>query len=205
MLRASIAILLGGAVTFGLFAFMAFLVNSDGQRLQAGAKSAPLVINQEQQETKVKKTNRLKPKPPALPNKPPPPMQIKSETNQAQVKLALNLQAVNIRHGISAGLSGPVLGQDGDATPIVRIDPRYPMKASRAGKEGYVILSFSINKLGGVDDIQVIEAKPKRLFSKAARRALKRWKYKPKIVDGQPQKQLGQTVRLDFVLEKRGS
>jgi protein TonB len=130
-------------------------------------------------------------------------MLVKAEASKSQVKLALKLPTVNIS-GINAGLSGPKLSllQDGDATPIVRIEPRYPMKAAREGKEGYVILSFSINKLGAVDDVKVIEAKPKRLFNKAARRALRRWKYKPKMVDGKPQKQTGQTIRLDFRLEK---
>jgi len=207
MLRAGIAICLGAMMTFGLFALMAFLVNFDGERLQSGAKSEPLVINQQAQETKAKKTIRLKPKPPSLPDTPPPPMQLnsKAQTNEPKMRLAINLPTVNIQSGISAGLSGPVLAQDGDATPIVRIEPRYPMKAARSGKEGYVILSFSINELGGVDDVKVIEAKPRRLFSKEARRALRRWKYKPKMVDGQPQKQTGQTVRLDFRLEKQGS
>jgi protein TonB len=108
--------------------------------------------------------------------------------------------------GVEAGMSGPGtgLGGDGDATPIFRIEPRYPIKAARDGKEGYVVLSFTINEIGGVDDVKVIEAKPKRLFDKEARRALKRWKYKPRVVDGKPQKVPGQTVRLDFNLDQSG-
>jgi protein TonB len=90
------------------------------------------------------------------------------------------------------------MGRDGDATPIVRIEPKYPIQAARDGKEGYVILSFSINKIGGVEDVNVIEAKPKRVFDKEAKRALRKWKYKPKVVEGKPLVQTGLTVQLDF-------
>ena len=66
------------------------------------------------------------------------------------------------------------------------------------GKEGYVVFSFTINEIGGVEDIKVLEAKPKRVFNKEAKRALRKWKYKPKIVDGKAQRRIGLTVRIDF-------
>jgi protein TonB len=63
-------------------------------------------------------------------------------------------------------------------------------------------LRFSIDEVGGVTDIEIIEAQPKRVFNRAAKRALKRWKYKPKVVDGKTIKQTGLTVQLDFSMEK---
>ena len=205
MLRALVAVLLGAVVTFALFSFMAFLVATGDERLQKSDKSAPLVINPERQESKTQQKARFKPKPPPPPDQPPPPAEVQPETNDADPGMSFDLQGVDVG-GVSAGMEGPGAGmmQDGDATPIVRIEPRYPIKAARDGKEGYVILSFSINQIGGVEDVKVIEAKPKRLFDKEARRALKRWKYKPKMVDGKPEKQTGQTVRLDFSLDKQG-
>jgi len=57
------------------------------------------------------------------------------------------------------------------------------------------------NEIGGVEDVKVIEAQPKRIFDKEARRALRKWKYKPKVVDGKAMKQPGLTVQLDFKMD----
>lgn len=86
--------------------------------------------------------------------------------------------------------------------PIIRIEPKYPVQASRDGKEGWVRLSFTINEFGGVEDIDVIDAEPQRVFDREAKRALRKWKYKPQIVDGIPVKMTGMTVQLDFNLDK---
>jgi len=206
MLRALVALILGAAVTFALFSFMAFLVSFGGERMQKSDPTPPLVINPEKQESKAQSKVRFKPKPPPPPDQPPPPSEVEPEQNDADTGMDFNLQGVDVS-GVQSGMEGPGAGmmQDGDATPIVRIEPRYPIKAARDGKEGYVVLSFSINTIGGVEDVKVIEAKPKRLFDKEARRALKRWKYKPKMENGKALKQTGQTVRLDFTLDKQGN
>ena len=204
MIRALVALILGAAVTFGLIAFMAYLVSFDDQRFQKPEKIPLLLINPEKQESKTQTRTRIKPPPPL--DAPPRPAAVQPETNDSDLSMSFEFPLVNVG-GISAGLGSPSAGmmQDGDATPIIRIEPRYPTAAARHGKEGYVILSFSINEIGGVEDIKVLEAKPKYLFNKEAKRALRRWRYKPKMVDGKPQKQTSQTIRLEFSLEKQGN
>jgi len=86
--------------------------------------------------------------------------------------------------------------------PIIRIDPKYPRQATVDGIEGWVKLSFSINELGGVADVKIVEAMPRRIFDKESMRALKKWKYRPKIVGGKAQKQQGLTVTLTFSMQK---
>ncbi len=205
MIRALVALILGSVVTFALFAFMAFLVNLGDARLEKSEKTEPIVINPDREDTKTSQTERFKPKPPPPPDAPPPPAAAEPDTSDADPGLDFGIGNVDVGSSVDAGLSGPgSLVQDGDAAPVFRIEPRYPIKAARDGKEGYVVLSFTINEIGGVDDVKVIEAQPKRLFDKEARRALKRWKYKPKMEDGKPLKVLNQTVRLDFNLDKSG-
>ncbi len=91
----------------------------------------------------------------------------------------------------------------GAAVPLVRIEPRYPPKALREGKEGWVKLRFTIAADGTTKDIEVLDAKPRRLFEAEARRALARWQYQPRMVDGRAVEQPGEQVQLDFVLERR--
>jgi TonB family protein len=83
---------------------------------------------------------------------------------------------------------------------VVRIEPKYPREAALGGIEGWVKLSFTINEYGGVADVNVIDAHPNDIFNKAAKRALVKWKYRPKVVDGITVKQTDLMVHIDFKL-----
>jgi protein TonB len=199
MVRFLVSILLGAAVTFGLFAFMAFLVSSGDRSKEEPLENIIVEVNTTPPKSAAQQRQRVPPPPPPPPKAPPKQQAPEPEASNDTSGLNFNMPGVQIA-GASAGLSAPGagIGRDGDATPIVRIEPKYPIQAARDGKEGYVILSFTINEVGGVEDVKVIEAKPKRLFDKEARRALKKWKYKPKVVDGKAQRRPGLTVQLDF-------
>ncbi|MFB1000584.1 MAG: energy transducer TonB, partial [Colwellia sp.] len=87
--------------------------------------------------------------------------------------------------------------------PRGRVNPTYPMEAMRKGTEGWVKLAFDINKVGKVVNISVIDSQPKRIFDKAARHALRKWKYQAKSVDGEAVYQKARTVQLDFSMEQQ--
>nr|WP_253649417.1 energy transducer TonB [Vibrio tubiashii] len=102
-------------------------------------------------------------------------------------------------------ISAPTFGDFGvnqQAMPLYRVEPRYPTKALKRGAEGYVVMKFTIDPTGKPIDVEVVEANPKRMFEREAIRALKKWKYQPKVVDGGAIAQLGQTVRLEFKIAK---
>lgn len=88
------------------------------------------------------------------------------------------------------------------ATPVIRVEPKYPVEAARDNQEGSVILQFDITKDGSTDSIQVIESFPKQTFDKVSVTALKQWTYKPRIQNGQAQRQTGITVQLDFRMDE---
>jgi protein TonB len=67
--------------------------------------------------------------------------------------------------------------------------------------ERWVELSFDITELGDVVNIKVIKSTHQGMLNKAAIRALKKWKYKPKIVDGVAVIQKDMKVRLQFDIE----
>jgi protein TonB len=202
MVRFLVSILLGAAITFGLFAFMAFLVSSNDRSHEEKLENIVVEVNTTPPESKAETRRRVPPPPPPPPKEPPKPQAPEPETNNANTGLSFNLPGVQLAQtstAISAPGSG--FGRDGEATPLVRIEPKYPIQAARDGKEGWVKLSFTINEIGGVEDVKVIDAQPKRIFDKEAKRALRKWKYRPKVVDGKPQKQYGLTVQLDFKMD----
>jgi protein TonB len=199
MVRFLVSILLGAFVTFGLFAFMAFLVSSGDRNKEEQLENIIVEVNTTPPKSAAEQRRRVPPPPPPPPKAPPKQQAPEPEASNDTGGLQFNLPGVQLS-GASAGLSAPGagLGRDGDASPIVRIEPKYPIQAARDGKEGYVILSFTINEVSGVEDVKVIEAQPKRVFDKEAKRALRKWKYKPKVVDGKAQRRPGLTVQLDF-------
>lgn len=200
--RLIVSILLGATVTFALFVLMAKLIENS----QRPADEVPLtpvidiVMDEPEDSTEVRQ--RVPPPPPPPPQQPPKIEPQEPESSEPDAgAVSFNMPGVDLG-GNSIDIGSPgALQRDGEATPIVRIEPRYPIQAARDGKEGWVRLSFTINEVGGVEDVQVIEAQPKRVFDREARRALRKWKYKPKIVEGKPVKQFNMKVQLDFKLE----
>ncbi len=87
-----------------------------------------------------------------------------------------------------------------DAEAIYRVEPDYPYKAAREGKEGYVQLAYTVTETGTVENIFVVDSKPKRVFEKEAIKALSQWKYKPRMEDGIGVKQSDMQVKLVFSL-----
>ena len=88
---------------------------------------------------------------------------------------------------------GPFLGNwqgnplaEGDVLPIVRIDPQWPREALVEGIEGYVVVEVTIATDGSVRGVVVVESVPKRLFDRNVMRAVLKWKFKPRIVNGVP-------------------
>jgi protein TonB len=91
---------------------------------------------------------------------------------------------------------------DGDVVPLTRIAPRYPRKAALKGIEGWVKVEFTVLEDGSVADPVVLDAKPGRIFNRAAIKAILRWKFRPKLVDGKPVKRrASQTI--SFKLDKQ--
>ena len=53
------------------------------------------------------------------------------------------------------------------------------------GIEGWVIVSFTITASGTVEDVRVLESS-NSIFEASAIRAVQKFKYKPRIVNGEP-------------------
>jgi protein TonB len=197
------SILVGEAVAFGLFVVMAKLIENSARPADEVPPAPVIDIVMQAPDEDVQTRTRVPPPPPPPPQQPPKMEPVEPEDAEPDAD-GFSLDIPNVdTGGVGVNIGGVgAMQSDGDATPIVRIDPKYPPQAARDGKEGWVKLQFTINEDGSVGDIEVMDADPKRIFDREARRALAKWKYKPKIVDGKPVKQPNMFVQLDFKLEQ---
>jgi protein TonB len=203
MVRMILSILFGGLIAFILFVVMAELIANSGRPAEQVPDLPIIDIVMDTPEDSTQTRQRVPPPPPPPPSTPPKIEPVEPDTEDANADgMSFNMPNVDVG-GAAIDIGGVgAMQRDGEATPIVRIEPKYPVQAARDGKEGWVRLSFTINEVGGVDDVEVIDADPKRVFDREAKRALRKWKYKPNIVDGKPTKQFGMKVQLDFKLDQ---
>lgn len=89
-----------------------------------------------------------------------------------------------------------------EAMPIFRVDAAYPERQLARGIEGFVDLSFDVDEIGATKNIQVIAAEPPRSFDKAAMKAVSRWKYEPRVINGKSVYQSNLTTRIRFAIAK---
>ncbi|WP_127023904.1 energy transducer TonB [Rheinheimera mangrovi] len=202
MVRLLLSLVVGAVITFFLYVLMAFLIGGDDTFTNAKKDQIVIEINSTPPESKAQTRVRVPPPPPPEPPKAPVAEPASTDTGGT---IGFNIPSVDVG-GASSGLGDPssAMMRDGDATPIVRIEPKYPVQAARDGLQGWVKMRFTIMEDGSVGDVAVVEAEPKRVFDREAIRALKRWKYSPKVVDGKAVQQPGIMVQLDFSLDQSG-
>ena len=190
-LRVLIAGMVAIGVTFGLFLFMHKLIssgNDDRAELDAiaGIHFGPVDIPDDI----ATKSRRKPPKPPPPKDPPPPPkMQISKMDQQVQNMPQMDMPDLDVP---MVGGEGMFIGNfqqvdqkaEGDIIPVVVIRPMYPRDAAMNGTEGWVEVEFTITEVGTVKDPKVINAKPPRIFNREAIRAILKWKFKPRVVEG---------------------
>ncbi|MDN3383129.1 energy transducer TonB [Pseudoalteromonas sp. APC 3358] len=197
-IKTSTAVIGGAAMTFAAFAFMQYLISGEQRAPVKPGGDIIVEIFQAPEDSKVRHIQKIQPPPPMpkVPQKAPP-----LDTSADPVLAISDFTPITI-DDFGGDINNTINRPTGDATPIVRINPKYPTTAARDGIEGWVQLSFSISPTGEVIDPVVINAEPKRTFDREAIRAIKRWKYRPKVIEGVAQLQTGQTVQLDFKLQQ---
>jgi protein TonB len=84
--------------------------------------------------------------------------------------------------------------------PIEQIKPTMPKEAALKGIEGFIKFRVDISEEGRPENITVIEAENRSVFEQEARKALRKWKYAPRMVNGQPVKVVGHTIVIEFKL-----
>jgi protein TonB len=81
-------------------------------------------------------------------------------------------QRVRVSSGVSTGLL------------IRKVSPTYPQLAKQARIQGQVVLQAEISKDGTITNLQLISGHP--MLAPAAIEAVKQWRYKPYLLNGEP-------------------
>ena len=95
---------------------------------------------------------------------------------------------------VVAPVTGPVAQQGPSdavlqAADLVRkreVAPDYPSQAALDGTEGWVDIDFTISPEGVPQDLKVRDAKPKRVFDRAAINSVRQWRFEPIVENGTP-------------------
>ncbi|AYA63255.1 MULTISPECIES: energy transducer TonB [unclassified Alteromonas] len=201
MPRFIIAFVISLAITLGLFFLMQSLIKMGGSALTEPPKGSVLDFVRVKKEETVEQKDR-KPRKPPPPKEPPPQMsspQMDSPSPDANGTSMDFGGDVGADVALDGGLA--LESGDGEYLPIVKVAPVYPRRALQRGIEGFVIVEFTVTKQGTVRDPVVVEANPSGIFEQAAMDAAMKFKYKPRVVNGEATEVSGVQNRITFQID----
>lgn len=175
------AVVPAALVTAGLLSLMHILILTNMKEPdEAEEFTLPEIVMPDRQiETKY---DTSKPDKPDEPEEPPPELpepEFESPNLNNEIAISPNL---NTRANIG-GIGG--FSSDGEFLPIVKVQAKYPSRALSRGTEGYCTVEYTVTKTGETRDIKVVDC-PETVFASASIKAAEKFKYKPRVVDGEP-------------------
>jgi protein TonB len=185
IIRLVTGVVLGLAVTAGLFWMMQYLIDTADRELNEGASGHLVDFVRLKRDENIER-RQLKPKKPPPPDAPPPqpPTPQLDNLNPNAEKIAISAVPVETDIEMSGGFSLGV--GEGDYLPIVKVAPIYPQRALSRGIEGFCVVQYTVTRQGTIRDPVVVESMcSSSLFHRASIQASQKFKYKPRVIDGQ--------------------
>ncbi|WOJ97564.1 energy transducer TonB [Congregibacter brevis] len=195
--RSLIGALVAIPVAFGLFFLMQSLIDKDYEQTDTkGRKIADIVVPEREIEVN---TKEVKPEKVEDPEEPPPelqPLELDFDTDLDVANIAPNagVQVEISSSGMSSG--------DGEYLPIVKVAPIYPRRAQTRGLTGYCIVEYTVTKSGSIRDPIPVDCAPSGVFERASVKAAEKFKYKPRVVDGEAIEVAGVQNKFTYELEQ---
>jgi len=198
--RYAFSIVVGVVVTMSLLFLMQVLIATGKTALTKPRDRAKLEFVRVKRNEALNTEDFTPEKPPKPPETPPetPPQDMDNIDPSAPT---INVAPPTVSAETNIGGPGGMNIAEGDYLPIVRVAPVYPARALSRGLEGYVDLSFTVTTTGTVRD-PVIIFSTSSLFERAAIRAVEKFKYKPRVVDGVPVDVPNVKTRITFKIEE---
>ena len=183
--RWALSMAMAGGITLGLFYFMQFLI-ATGEAFDERI-SVVKIVDATMPEIELEVIEEI--------DKPEPIEEVVQEQPEIQARQtnldsgpALNIQRASVELDTGLQLSNAsIAATDGDYLPLVAIAPQYPTRAAQRGIQGWCLVSFTVDGLGNVveESIQVVDAEPTNIFDRSSLRAAARFKFQPRVVDGE--------------------
>ena len=199
LVRTLIGVCAAVPIALGLFFLMNSLIDRQFEQDEIKAqKVAEIVVPDKEIET-----NRKEELPEKVedPDEPPPDMEPLDFDTDLDMSTANMAPAVAVNVSINAsGLSSG----DGEYLPIVKVAPIYPRRAQTRGISGYCIVTYTVTTTGAIRDPYVeneLDCSPKGIFERASLKAAAKFKYKPRVVDGQAIEVAGVQNKFTYELE----
>lgn len=198
VVRGALGTAAAAGVTIALFILMYSLIEFARPQLNESktAKIQDITMPKMEIETHVAEA---KPDKPDQPDKPPPEAQ-RPQQQSFDVKTSIDVgyqPKANFKMG-----SGGLAVSDGEYLPLVKVAPIYPARANSRGIEGYCIVEYTVTKSGSTKDVHATDCQPPGYFEEASVRAAEKFKYKPRVVDGEPIATAGVRNKFTYKLQK---
>ena len=194
--------IIGFVIAVIFFLLLAYIVKPSSESLKNENSFRVVDFIRLKKDTSLREKTRAIPDRPEPPKKPPPPDLVTPELQAPPQAPNLDIEFPDI--AVPTDFKGAFLGPqnaggNSQVVPLVRINPQYPRNELLAGVEGWVKVRFTVEPDGSVSSPKVVQSKPPRVFDTAALRAIKKWKFKPKVVNGIAVQQDG-TQLIEFKL-----
>lgn len=178
--RVLVGALVAVPVAIGLFYVMHSLINRDYEQLDVEArKIADIIVPENEIEVNVREA---KPEQVDDPEEPPPDL----PTPDMDMDMDLNIVNTAPRASIEVQISSTGISGDGEYLPIVKVAPVYPRRAQTRGISGYCIVEYTVTRTGSIRDPRAVDCQPAGMFESASISAAEKFKYRPRVVDGEP-------------------
>jgi protein TonB len=198
--RYAFAIVTGTLVTLSLLFLMQLLIAYGEEAITKPRARHQLEFVRVKRNENVR-TEDIKPEKPPPPPQVPPDVPPQERDNLDPNAATVNIPPPSVSSDVQIGGPGGMNIAEGDYLPIVRVAPVYPARALSRGVEGYVDMGFTVTTTGTVKD-PVVLFSTSSLFDRAATQAVLKFKYKPRVVDGQPVDVPNVKTRITFKIEE---
>lgn len=189
---------LGGAVTLALLLLMHSLIATGERALDASTPIRMADITMPQTRIESEFVARM-PDKIEEPARPPPAVELpESPDFGAAGGLVVSMTAAPAPE-LQIGTGLGAAATDGEYLPIVKVAAVYPRRAQARGITGYCIVEYTVTTSGATRDPVPVDCSPPGVFEETSVKAALEFKYKPRVIDGQPVEVAG--VRNQFLYE----